>query len=148
MLAQHELPVAENGFASVSGFYPYQAEVMCCLSSLVSSAKAGEQRCQWSSPRANRCPPAPRPPANLRTRHLGHPYPTRDLSRAPARRVLVPMPLDRRGYRLGYGGGCSDRTLAELRKLRPVVAVGVAYAEQGVEEVPIASYDEAARLGS
>ena len=57
--------------------------------------------------------------------------------------LLVPMlAFDRRGYRLGYGGGFYDRTLAELRKLKPVTAIGVAYAEQEMDEVPIADYDE------
>jgi 5-formyltetrahydrofolate cyclo-ligase len=57
--------------------------------------------------------------------------------------LLVPMlAFDRRGYRLGYGGGFYDRTLAELRKLKPVVAIGVAYAEQEMDEVPVADYDE------
>jgi 5-formyltetrahydrofolate cyclo-ligase len=52
------------------------------------------------------------------------------------------LAFDRRGYRLGYGGGFYDRTLAELRKLKPVVAIGVAYAAQEIDEVPVADYDE------
>ena len=57
--------------------------------------------------------------------------------------LLVPMlAFDRRGYRLGYGGGFYDRTLAELRKLKPVTVIGVAYAEQEIDEVPVAGYDE------
>jgi len=57
--------------------------------------------------------------------------------------LLVPLlAFDRAGYRLGYGGGFYERTLAELRKLKPVVAIGVAYAEQEMDEVPVADYDE------
>ncbi len=57
--------------------------------------------------------------------------------------VLVPLlAFDARGYRLGYGGGFYDRTLGRLRKLKPIVAVGVAYDEQRVDAVPAESYDE------
>ena len=45
--------------------------------------------------------------------------------------LLVPsLALDRRGHRLGYGGGFYDRTLAMLRARRPTVAVGLCYDEQ------------------
>ncbi|MDT8343846.1 MAG: 5-formyltetrahydrofolate cyclo-ligase, partial [Thermohalobaculum sp.] len=39
-------------------------------------------------------------------------------------------------WRLGYGGGFYDRTLALLRPLAPVQAVGLAYAGQQVTCVP------------
>lgn len=57
--------------------------------------------------------------------------------------LLVPLlAFDARGYRLGYGGGFYDRTLHRLRKLKPVVAVGLAYDELRVDAVPAESYDE------
>lgn len=50
--------------------------------------------------------------------------------------LLVPLlTFDRRGYRLGYGGGFYDRTLEKLRAGKPVVAIGVAYAVQEVDSV-------------
>ena len=50
--------------------------------------------------------------------------------------LLVPMlAYDRRGYRLGYGGGFYDRTLEKLRAAGPITAVGVAYHGQGVGAV-------------
>ncbi len=57
--------------------------------------------------------------------------------------VLVPLlAFDARGYRLGYGGGFYDRTLAKLRAQKPVIAVGLAYDEQKVDAVPIDAYDQ------
>ena len=56
--------------------------------------------------------------------------------------LLVPMlAFDRRGYRLGYGGGFYDRTLEKLRALKKVVAIGVAYHAQMVDEVPQGLHD-------
>ena len=64
----------------------------------------------------------------------------------PERRVVTPdisvVPLlafDREGYRLGYGGGFYDRTLALMRGLpraRPHIAAGAGFADQEVPHVP------------
>jgi 5-formyltetrahydrofolate cyclo-ligase len=57
--------------------------------------------------------------------------------------MLVPLlAFDRRGYRLGYGGGFYDRTLASLRARHPVAAVGLAYDEQELEAVPHLDHDQ------
>ena len=57
--------------------------------------------------------------------------------------VIVPMlAFDARGYRLGYGGGFYDRTLAGLRARGPVIAVGFAFAAQEVDQVPIDGFDQ------
>ena len=56
--------------------------------------------------------------------------------------LLVPLlAFDRKGYRLGYGGGFYDRTLEKLRGLKKVVAIGVAYHAQMVDEVPLGIHD-------
>jgi 5-formyltetrahydrofolate cyclo-ligase len=58
-------------------------------------------------------------------------------------RLIVPLlAFDSIGYRLGYGGGFYDRTLAKLRALGPVHAIGYAYAGQEVDVVPRESYDQ------
>lgn len=57
--------------------------------------------------------------------------------------VIVPLVgFDARGYRLGYGGGFYDRTLAGLRARHPVLAVGFAFAAQELPEVPIDEFDQ------
>lgn len=57
--------------------------------------------------------------------------------------VIVPMlAFDARGYRLGYGGGFYDRTLARLRAAGPVTALGFAFDAQEQAEVPTDCFDQ------
>jgi 5-formyltetrahydrofolate cyclo-ligase len=57
--------------------------------------------------------------------------------------LLVPLlAFDRRGFRLGYGGGFYDRTLQGLRAEAVVQAIGIAYAGQEVAEVPHDQHDQ------
>ncbi|BBU63501.1 5-formyltetrahydrofolate cyclo-ligase [Methylosinus sp. C49] len=50
--------------------------------------------------------------------------------------------FDRKGYRLGYGGGIYDATLSQLRTKKRIVAVGVAYACQEADSVPTEPHDQ------
>jgi 5-formyltetrahydrofolate cyclo-ligase len=56
--------------------------------------------------------------------------------------LIVPLlAFDRRGFRIGYGAGYYDMTLARLRGMKPVVAMGIAFATQEVADVPISPRD-------
>ncbi len=53
--------------------------------------------------------------------------------------ILVPaVAFDRRGYRIGYGGGYYDRFLPRAPQ---AAKIGVAFASQIIEEVPVDGHD-------
>jgi 5-formyltetrahydrofolate cyclo-ligase len=57
--------------------------------------------------------------------------------------LFVPLAcFDRRGNRIGYGAGFYDRTLARLRAIKPIHAVGVAYGVCEVASVPYEAHDQ------
>src|SRR5271169_708651 len=56
--------------------------------------------------------------------------------------LIVPLlAFDRRGHRIGYGAGYYDMTLAKLRDLKPVTAIGIAFAAQEIDLVPTTPRD-------
>jgi 5-formyltetrahydrofolate cyclo-ligase len=56
--------------------------------------------------------------------------------------LIVPLAaFDRRGHRIGHGAGYYDMTINRLRSMKPVVAVGIAFAAQEVPEVPTTPRD-------
>ncbi len=57
--------------------------------------------------------------------------------------LFVPLAaFDKKGGRLGYGAGFYDRTLAKLRALKPVTAIGVAFEVQELLDLPQEPHDE------
>ena len=80
----------------------------------------------------------------LQEGEFGVPVPLPDSPEHRPDILLVPLAaFDREGFRLGYGGGYYDRTLAALRTGRKAVtAVGVAYSGQELDRVPREETDQ------
>ena len=56
--------------------------------------------------------------------------------------LIVPLlAFDRSGYRIGYGAGYYDLTIAALRRQKTVIALGVAFAAQEIAHVPKTARD-------
>ena len=50
--------------------------------------------------------------------------------------LIVPLlAFDRRGHRIGYGAGYYDMTIARLRAMKRVTAIGIAFAAQEISAV-------------
>ena len=83
------------------------------------------------------------PGMDLERGALGTSHPPAATAMVTSRVLLAPLlAFDSEGYRLGYGGGYYDRTLAELRGAGPVLAIGIAYAAQQVDKAPRTEYDQ------
>ena len=57
--------------------------------------------------------------------------------------ILAPMlAFDEEGWRLGYGGGFYDRTVADLRSFQQrVKLIGIAYEGQKLDKIPVGPFD-------
>ena len=56
--------------------------------------------------------------------------------------LIVPLlAFDRRGHRIGYGAGYYDMTISDLRAMKPVLAIGLAFAVQEIVAVPATPRD-------
>jgi 5-formyltetrahydrofolate cyclo-ligase len=68
--------------------------------------------------------------------------PTPDAPEVAPDILLVPLlAFDRTGNRIGYGAGYYDMTIAGLRALKPVTAVGIAFSVQEIPSVPVTPRD-------
>jgi 5-formyltetrahydrofolate cyclo-ligase len=144
-LASHAFPIAASaGALNISGFFPYKSEID---TRPLLGRLAGEG---WTT--ALPIVIASGDPLMFRRWYPGQPttpgmwdipQPTEDSPLIEPDVLLVPMlAFDRKGYRLGYGGGFYDRTLAKLRAKKSVIAIGVAYAGQEVDSVPRDAHDQ------
>ena len=73
----------------------------------------------------------------------GIPAPARSAPEVLPNLLLTPvLAFDRKGGRLGQGGGHYDRTLVAIRKQRPVYVLGVAFSGQEIPRVPMSAHDQ------
>jgi 5-formyltetrahydrofolate cyclo-ligase len=140
--------LGERDFRTVAGYWPMRGEIDVCPLLL---ALAGGGR-DVALPVVV-APDQPlefrrwRPGAALVTDRYGIAHPPSDAVMIEPDVLLVPLlAFDRRHYRLGYGAGYYDRTLAALRARKKILAIGVAYSAQQVAEVPVDGWDEALDL--
>jgi 5-formyltetrahydrofolate cyclo-ligase len=57
--------------------------------------------------------------------------------------MLVPLAaFDRAGHRIGYGAGYYDMTIARIRAMKSVTAIGLAFAVQEIGKVPATPFDQ------
>lgn len=83
------------------------------------------------------------PGAPLERAGFGTMIPPKDAPEVTPALLLVPLlAFDRAGYRLGYGGGFYDRTLAQLRAPTKTLAIGLAYGAQEIPAVPRDAFDQ------
>jgi 5-formyltetrahydrofolate cyclo-ligase len=133
---------AETGV--VAGYYPVRGE-FDCLPLLAHLAASG-----WHT--ALPAVPAEDGPLEFRAWTPGTPLvsgkfripePAADSLVVRPTVVLAPLlAFDAAGHRLGYGRGYYDRTIAQLRSIGAVAAIGLAFEEQEVSKVPAEQHDE------
>jgi len=83
------------------------------------------------------------PGDDLRRGPYGTAEPVKTAPEVTPQIVLLPLlAFTPEGWRLGYGGGFYDRTLAALREKGDVFACGVAYSGQETSGVPTDQYDQ------
>ena len=84
-----------------------------------------------------------RPGAVMEKDGFGVPYPADTEPVVPEVLVIPMLGFDAAGHRLGYGAGHYDRTLAALRPVGPVTAIGFAFEAQRLSvPVPVEPTDE------
>lgn len=84
-----------------------------------------------------------RPGDALRPAGFGTQEPLAEAPMVQPEVLLVPLlAFDAAGYRLGYGGGFYDRSLALARRAGDILAVGLAFAAQQVAAVPREATDQ------
>ena len=143
-IAARTFPLRVSPRAIVSGFMPLRSEI----SPLPLMQSLGEQGARLALPRIV----GRRQPLSMRAWQFGGPLdrgqwgirePKPEAPVVDPDIVLVPLlAFDRAGYRIGYGAGYYDKTLARLRSLKTIVAVGIAFAAQEVPEIPKTPRDE------
>ena len=142
-IAAREFPVAVAPGTIVSGFMPLKSEI----NPLLLMRKLAEAGAQLALPVvAGRGKPlimrAYSFGDELAAGQWGIRQPKPEAPEVAPDVLIVPLlAFDRAGHRLGYGAGYYDMTINSLRARKPVTAVGVAFAAQEIDAVPITARD-------
>jgi 5-formyltetrahydrofolate cyclo-ligase len=144
VIAAREFPLAITLGAIISGFMPLKSEINP-LPLLQKLAEAGARLALPAIAGRGK-------PLIMRAWEFGAPLdrgqwgirePKPDAPEVEPDILLVPLlAFDRAGYRIGYGAGYYDMTIHRLRALKPVTAVGIAFAAQEVPKIPTTPRDE------
>jgi 5-formyltetrahydrofolate cyclo-ligase len=143
IIATRPFPVAMNAGMIVSGFMPLKTEINPLP--LMRSLAAQGARLALPAIDGRGKPLIMRAFAfgdELASGQWGIREPKADTPDVAPDVLLVPLlAFDRTGHRIGYGAGYYDMTIAGLRAMKPVVAVGIAFAAQEIGEVPVTPRD-------
>ncbi len=143
-IAQRDFPIAVNAGQIVSGFFPMKSEINPLP--LLRRLEAGGARLALPVVAGRGKPLIMR--AFRQGDELGHGQwgirePLPSAPEVDPDILIVPLAcFDRRGHRIGYGAGYYDMTIHRLRAIKPVVAVGIAFAAQEIARVPATDRDE------
>jgi len=143
-IAARDFPLTIAPGAIISAFMPLKSEI----SPLPLMQKLAGEGAQLALPRIV----GRGSPLSMRAWQFGGPLergqwgirePRSDAPEVEPDILLVPLlAFDRAGYRIGYGAGYYDMTIARLRSRKAVTAVGIAFAAQEVSEIPRTPRDE------
>jgi 5-formyltetrahydrofolate cyclo-ligase len=142
-IASRNFPLTIIRGLIVSGFMPLKSEI----SPLPLLQKLPEAGAQLALPKID----GRGKPLVMRAWQFGAPLdrgqwgirePKQDAPEVDPDIVLVPLlAFDRAGHRIGYGAGYYDMTIARLRAIKPVTAIGIAFAAQEIPTVPATPRD-------
>jgi 5-formyltetrahydrofolate cyclo-ligase len=143
-IAARKFPLAITPSTIVSGFMPLKSEINP-LPLLQKLAEAGARLALPAIAGRGK-------PLLMRAWEFGAPLdrgqwgirePKADAPEVEPDILLVPLlAFDRAGFRLGYGAGYYDMTIHWLRGLKPITAIGIAFAVQEVPKIPTTPRDE------
>ncbi len=134
-----------SGHSSVSGYWPVRGEIDCrpalrvldsegypCLLPVIDRADAPLLFRRWQKTTV------------MEKGMFAIPIPPLSMASATPDIVLLPLlAFNRRGQRLGYGGGFYDRTLADLRRKKPHLrALGLAFSVQENPDIATDHHDQ------
>jgi 5-formyltetrahydrofolate cyclo-ligase len=144
VIAKRPLPITVERGMIVSGFMPIRSEINP-LPLLHRLAEAGARLALPAIQGRGR-------PLALRAWTIGAPLvrgqwgirePGADAETVVPDLLIVPLAaFDRRGGRIGYGAGYFDMTIAQARAQKHAVAIGIAFAAQETESVPVMPHDQ------